>query len=199
MRLPCRPNPRPPTPATPPAPAPVTYPNPNLYPTPDRGGSPPPKPTSGCTKAALFGCGGVVLLILIIGLIGMNWVRVFIADFQDYPGLAALKTMARLSPEFELGETDSDAATATLRHKATGQDFTVHLGNIEQGQLNITTGDGSFDFNFDAEAGRLDGASGDWASTFTLGGSAADLPDWLQALLPADWPEGQSILQARSG
>lgn len=150
---------------------------------------------------ALFGCGGVGIVLLILVMIGWFWLRGFISRFEENPQLAAVELMVRANPELDLVGSDADAGTITIRHKESGETVTVEFEKLADGRLSITTDEGEMVFELDEDAEELTmrGRQGDEESTMTFGAQGGDVPAWVERLLPQNWPEGRVGMQASSG
>lgn len=150
---------------------------------------------------AMFGCGGIGIVLLILAMIGWFWLRGFIARFEENPQLAAVELMVRANPELEMVGNDGDAGTVTIRIRESGEVVTVELDEIADGRLSITTSEGEMVFELDEEGDQLvmRGRQGEEESTVTIGRQDGQVPGWVEPLLPAAWPEGRVGMQASSG
>ena len=113
---------------------------------------PPPGPAPAPKKKGLsplawigIGCGGIVLLGLIAFVIVGGWLfgkaKDVAKDYQDNPAMASAKIVVKLNPEWELVDSDDDAGTLTIRDKKTGEETTVDLQDVEDGQISFKSGD----------------------------------------------------------
>ena len=150
---------------------------------------PVPKKKSNVLLWILGGCGGLVLLgILIFLLIGF-FVGRKISQAGKNPAVAAVELMVRANPELELVSSDYDQGTLTVRNVKTGETLTLDAKEAEKGNFRFRNAKGeevtiSGGATGGSPAVRVQGADG---SEATLGaGSTASLPDWAPAYPGAD-------------
>jgi uncharacterized protein YneF (UPF0154 family) len=133
-----------------------------------------------------IGCGGLVILVLIVvmaaGFFVANKVKDVAADFEDNPAMATAKMIVKVNPDLEEVATDEEAGTITVRNKKTGEVVTVNFDDIQDGKLSFTTDEGEVkvDASQLEENGSMTVTSEDGSVVFAAGKpSAKDLPSWV--------------------
>jgi uncharacterized protein YneF (UPF0154 family) len=133
-----------------------------------------------------IGCGGLVILVLIVvmaaGFFVANKVKDVAADFEDNPAMATAKMIVKVNPDLEEVATDEEAGTITVRNKKTGEVVTVNFDDIQDGKLSFTTdkGEVKVDASQLEENGSMTVTSEDGSVVFAAGKpSAKDLPSWV--------------------
>ena len=185
--------------------------------------APDPEPKKGLSPLAWIGigCGGLVLLgvivMVVLGVSLFNWGREALEDvsgeqslsdlvesLEDNPVRTLAETAIRMNPEFELLSTDDAAGTITFRNIETEEEATLNFEDIAEGRFTMTTPEGEVAVEATEESN--DGAGG---VTFTgpdgqtrLGPNVdlGDLPEWVPVYPGSDvqlpyvnsTPEGQS-------
>lgn len=136
----------PPVPPQAPVSPPPSYPSVQEAP-PPQGSYPPvvsPKSTmGGGTKALLFGCLGIVLLLIIgVGIGGkMIWGKV--KTIADNPAQFIGETLAKAHPEIEFVSADKAARSIVFREKASGETLTANVADFKDGKILLTKSDGT--------------------------------------------------------
>jgi hypothetical protein len=105
--------------------------------------APVPKRGLGVGAWIAIGCGGLLLLGLIIFLVAGWFVARKVKEVAANPALAAAKVIDMANPDIELVSSDDTARTVTFKKTATGETFTFSWDDIEQGRFSITDGSGS--------------------------------------------------------
>jgi hypothetical protein len=153
---------------------------------------PPAKKGLGVWAWLAIGCVGILVLcgVAVGGFVwwGAHKVKSIAQEYQDNPGMAAVKMLTAMNPDLELVSTDEAGGKVTIKNKKTGEVMTVDLADIKDGKINFENAEGKqANINFDQQAGKLEvrGANGEVAS---FGGSA-QLPSWVPAY-PGAAPEG---------
>ncbi len=134
-----------------------------------------------------IGCGGLLLVAMIVMMVGGMFVAKkvgdFAEDFQENPAAAA-ELLIKMNPDLELVESDREAGTITIRSKEDGEVITVNYDDIEQGKLSFETDEGEVTIGVsgDAEEGLLT-MTRDGEETMRIGSADMDdVPDWVPLL-----------------
>ena len=87
-----------------------------------------------------IGCGGLLLVAMIVMMVGGMFVAKkvgdFAEDFEENPAAAA-EMLIKMNPDLELVDSDRDAGTMTIRNKEDGEVITVNYEDIEKGKLSF--------------------------------------------------------------
>ncbi len=85
-----------------------------------------------------IGCGGLVVIAIIVMIIGGVWftkkAKELGVDFQKNPERAAAELVVNLSPDLEKVSTDEEAGTMTIR-KQDGTEMTLTYQDISEGKF----------------------------------------------------------------
>lgn len=180
----------------------------NVPPTPPQTpvASPPPaqpaKKTSPWVWVAV-GCGGLLVVVLIVVLAG-GWfvsrkVKDFAKDAEANPAVAAARMIVRLNPELEEVASDTKKGTITIRNKETGEVLTFDASEVEKGRISFTGDkDGEsvrVEFGGEGERGRLRVESPEGTMEWGTGDDQ-DVPRWVPGY-PGVTPQG--VFASRSG
>ncbi len=132
-----------------------------------------------------IGCGGIMLIGIIVLGIGGYFAAKTVAEYADDPAALA-EAIIDLNPELEVVESDREAGTITIEN-AEGNRITVDYAAIQRGELNFTDDNGE-QISMSAsgaaaaagEGGPLTITSSD-GSSMAIGGSgdAIAVPGWL--------------------
>lgn len=175
--------------------------------------SPPPPAPQRARKKGLpalawvgIGCGALLVIALIVAAAGFWWLgnkaRDFAGDFEDNPAMAAAVMAVRVNPEVELVDSDKDAGTLTVRNKETGEEMTFDLDEIEDGKLEVLTGDGersSFTFGGGEGGVEITAEKDGETSRMRFGaGDAEEIPDWVP-IYPGSEPSGTFLTTTSEG
>lgn len=173
-------------PTTPPPPPPAGAPQ----------GYAPPPPAAPKKKGlpALawigIGCGGILLIGLLAMAAFVSWgahkVKTFAEKSENDPSYAAMKVAEiaiKANPDYELVSEDEDAHTFTVREKKTGKETTVNLSDIQNGQLDIKSGDEEMTVGMQGDekgGGALTVRDKEGKTRFRMGtGGAEEIPGWV--------------------
>jgi hypothetical protein len=109
---------------------------------------PPAQPAPGAPAAkkgtsplvwVLAGCGGLIVITILVLLAGGYFVAHKAKGYLDVakknPALAAAKLMVAANPDVEVVSEDDDAGTLTIRNKKTGEEITMDAQDIKNGRL----------------------------------------------------------------
>ena len=112
---------------------------------------PPAAKKSNVLVWVLGGCGGLILIAILV----MMAVSFFVArkahEFGKNPGFAAAKMMASLNPNVDVVKADEDTGKITLRDKKTGKTVTLDFRDIQKGRLSFE-GEGGEKIDIQGEA-----------------------------------------------
>ncbi|MBI4915188.1 MAG: hypothetical protein HY825_05015 [Acidobacteria bacterium] len=156
---------------------------------------PAPKKKTSPLVWILVGCGGIVLIGLLVLALGTYFVGKKISNFakdaERNPAVAAAKVMALVNPDIEIVSSDDEAGTVTLRNTKTGEEITMNAEDIKQGRLKFKNEKGE-EVTFEAQGeGGKDGLSvkSDKGEMHFGSGDAASIPAWLPSY-PGSTPDG---------
>ncbi len=148
---------------------------------------PPAKKTSPWVWVAV-GCGGLILLTVLIFVLGGVFLAKKVGNFakeaEKNPAMAAAKMIAAVHPEVEVVGSDDARGTITLRNKKTGEVLTMDVNDVKEGRIKFSTDKGEAEIRGDR--GGLTIKTDKGTATF---GSGGDYPDWLPAY-PGAQPTG---------
>lgn len=89
-----------------------------------------------------IGCGGIVLLGILIAVIGGMFIWGAVSGLLENPEKAAAEMVVALNPELEAVSKDDDKGEMTIRTKD-GKEMTLSYKDISEGRLEITDADGN--------------------------------------------------------
>ncbi len=150
----------------------------------------PPAKKNKTLMYVLAGCGGLLVLVLLI----MAAITFFVAskakEFSANPAFAAAKLAASLNPDVEVLDANQSTGKITVREKKTGKTVTMDFREIQKGRFSFEGEDGKkIDLTAQAEgdSGSLTVKGPDGTMQFG-GGSAAKVPAWVPK-----YPGGQVV------
>lgn len=120
---------------------------------PPPGAPPQTPPKKGLSPLAwvLIGCGGLVVLAMIVmgGLVtaGGWFVKKQAEKFEKNPALAAAEFAVRINPDLEVVSKDEDKGTLTIRNKKTGEVGTFSAEDAKNGRISWKSDKGSATFD----------------------------------------------------
>jgi hypothetical protein len=147
---------------------------------PPPGAPPQTPPKKGLSPLAwvLIGCGGLIVLGMIVmgGLVtaGGWFVKKQAEKFEKNPALAAAELAVQLSPDLEVVSKDEDKGTLTVRNKKTGEVGTFSAEDVKNGHISWKTDKGSA--TFDSSGIKVTNEKGEVS---TIGATAPQYPSWL--------------------
>ncbi len=173
--------------------------------------TPPPAPAPEKKKRSplvwvLAGCGGVLVVAVLVMIVAAVFVGKKVKDFagemEKNPTIAAAKLVAQLNPDVEVVSTDEDAGTITLRNLKTGEIMTFDASKVKEGKISFRSGEGeevTFQARGDEDEGSMTVESKKGTMTFGAG-TEVDIPDWIpeyagaevDGQFGADTPEGRT-------
>lgn len=189
----------------------------------------PPAPKKGISGLAIagFGCGGLIVIILIVGFIfvgkACNLVQEYAGDISKNPAKAAAMIVLRMNPELEVVSTDDTKNEATIKIKKTGETYTMSFDDIANGKLTMRDSTGqeiSIDGSKAGSEGKvvIKGKDGEEAvidgsgaksgqmkikskdGEVTIGGaSVTDLPAWVPVYPGAANNQGGGMKNEKDG
>ncbi|MES2708273.1 MAG: hypothetical protein V4726_16890 [Verrucomicrobiota bacterium] len=165
-------------------PPPIPPDQPNLPPVPPSsppvfdgppGGTPRSAGVTG-TKVLLFGCLGIVLLVVIAAGFAGKWAWGKAQEVMKDPEKFVGETIAKGHPELEFIRGDHATKTITFREKATGETLTATLEDVKGGRILLTKSDGTV---VELSGGGLKAVDKAGNRTAVGGGEAAPPPAWV--------------------
>jgi hypothetical protein len=143
----------------------------------------------------LVGCGGLVLIVAIVLLVGGLFVAKkvgsFAKDAEKNPAMAAAKMVVAMNPDLETVSTDESAGTITIRNKKTGEVMTVDFEDVKKGKIRFKNEKGEsaeISASGEGETGKVEFKSDQGSMTFGAG-SSTETPAWLPSY-PGSQPQG---------
>jgi hypothetical protein len=124
--------------------------------------------------------GGIVATILTVFVVGK--VKEVASEMEEDPVATTAKLLAAANPDVELVGTDKENRTVTFRDVKTGQELTFGYDDIEQGRVTFSSGSETAELEVapgDDGSGGLTVRTSEGTATFSAGGDAADIPDWV--------------------
>ena len=108
--------------------------------------NPPPVPPvekKGMSGLAIagFGCGGLILIILVVGFIfvgkACNKISEVAGDFTKNPAKATAMLVLKMNPDIEIISTDDAKNEVTFKEKQSGEVITMSFDDLAQGKLTM--------------------------------------------------------------
>ena len=149
---------------------------------------PPPAKKSNALMYVLAGCGGLLVLVLLVASVIAFYIHSKAAEFGRNPAFAAAKLAMSLNPEVEVLNANESTGKITLREKKTGKTVTMDFRDIQKGRFSFEDAEGKkIDLQAQAEgdSGSLTVKGPDGTMQFGSG-SAAKIPSWVP-----QYPGGQ--------
>lgn len=150
---------------------------------------PPPQKKSNVLTWVLVGCGGFLMIGIIVVVAGGYFVwnkakeaGIDPALMQKNPAQAVAKMLIAANPDIELVSTDDARGLITVKDKKTGKTVTINLDQARSGRITFK-GDGpdedlSVDLKTEGDSGSLEMKSKEGSAKFGTG-SVDRLPSWL--------------------
>jgi len=175
--------------------------------------SPPPLPGSAPQKKGLpalawvgIGCGGILVVALIVMMTAFAFLGRKVADYareaEKNPAKAAAELFVKVNPDVELVSANDRAGTMTIRIKATGKEVTVTYADIAQGKFSVTGEDGEFRVEADPTGGgsaKVTMKRSDGSVSYVSGAEAASkVPEWVSAAAYPGAPGPQATFVAEA-
>ncbi|MEM9236051.1 MAG: hypothetical protein AAGB14_04680 [Verrucomicrobiota bacterium] len=94
-----------------------------------------------------IGCGGLLLIAVIVGAIAVRWgmsaYDEMVTELTTHPQKVAAEKVVSLHPELDLVSEDEESGMLTIRNRATGEEITISYEDLAAGKLTVTGEDGS--------------------------------------------------------
>jgi hypothetical protein len=167
--------------------------------------APPVGPATTQKSSALVwilgGCGGLIVLAAIAGVLTMYYIghkaKQFAHSVEKNPALAVAKMMAAVNPDVEVVSTDENKGTITVRDKKTGKVLTMNLQDAQKGKF-VFEQDGQkveMQAHGAGDKGSLEVKTSDGSMKL---GTDGKMPDWLPAY-PGTTPKVAFSMQNPQG
>jgi phosphotransferase system HPr-like phosphotransfer protein len=150
----------------------------------------PPAKKSKALTYVLVGCGGLLVLVVLVMLAVGLYIRSKAAEFGSNPAFAAAKLAASLNPDVEVLDANSSTGKITVRDKKTGKTVTMDFRDIQKGRFSFEGEDGKkvdLQAQGEGESGSLSVKGPDGSMEFGTG-SSAKVPAWVPK-----YPGGQVV------
>jgi hypothetical protein len=150
----------------------------------------PPAKKNKALTYVLVGCGGVLVLVVLIMMAVGLWVRSKAAEFKSNPAFAAAKLAMSMNPDVEVLDANQSTGMITLREKKTGKKVTLDFRDIQKGRLSFEGADGQkvdIEAKGEGDSGSLSVKGPDGSMEFGSGASAK-APAWVPK-----YPGGQVV------
>jgi len=145
-------------------------------------------PKKGLSPLAWVGIG--CLGLLVVGGIAATVATVFVvgkvkqvaSEMEDDPVATTAKLLAAANPDIELVSADKENRMVTFRDVNTGQVLTFGYDDIEQGRVTFSSGSETAELEVtpgDDGSGGLTVKTSEGTATFSAGGDASNIPDWV--------------------
>jgi hypothetical protein len=124
--------------------------------------------------------GGIVATIATVFVVGK--VKEVASEMEDDPVAATAKLLAAANPDIELVAADKENRTVTFRDVKTGEELTFGYDDIEQGRVTFSSGTETAELEVTPGqdgSGGLTVKTSEGTATFSAGGDAANVPDWV--------------------
>lgn len=89
-----------------------------------------------------IGCGGLLVIAIIIAAIAFNKLKGTFEDFAANPEKAGAEMIVSMNPELEMVSQDEETGMMTIRTKD-GKEMTLSYQDIAEGKLEVTDADGN--------------------------------------------------------
>jgi hypothetical protein len=141
----------------------------------------PPAKKSKALTYVLVGCGGLLLLVVLVMAAVGFYARSKLKEFGNNPAFAAAKLAASLNPDVEVLNADEGTGKITMRNRKTGKTVTMDFRDIKKGRFSLEGEDGEkvdLEAKGEGESGSLTVNGPDGSMQFGAG-SAAKIPAWV--------------------
>lgn len=122
-----------------------------------------PAPKKGLSGLAIagIGCGGLIVLALLVAVLLMmkacNMVKEVAGDFKDNPTKAAAMMVLKFNPELDIVKTDDARGEITVRNKKSGEEVTMSFKDVSEGKFTMKNAKGEVVSIDGSEAGGKGG------------------------------------------
>ena len=154
-----------------------------------------------------IGCGGIIVIGLVVVFAGGMWLfkkgKDFAEEMDKNPEVAMSKVFALANPEIDYVGNDETDRTVTFRNNKTGEEFTFDYRDIKEGKIAFSA-DGKrvvFDADQTAGGGKVRITTDEGQVTYGTNVDMNDFPDWLP-YYPNTSPTGNMLSEsedARTG
>jgi uncharacterized protein YneF (UPF0154 family) len=161
-------------------------------------GAPVPKKGTSPLIWILAGCGGLIVIAILVLLVGGYFVAHKVKGYADMakknPAMAAAKLMVSVNPDLEIVSEDDDKGTITVRDKKTGEEITMNAEDIKQGRLKFKNKKGEeVTFEGSGESGKEGFKIKTDKGTMAFGNAQGEAPpSWVPA-----YPSAKAIASTR--
>ncbi len=142
-----------------------------------------------------IGCLGILVIGGIVATVGaifvVGKVKEVASEMEDDPVAATAKLLAAANPDIELVSADKDSRTVTFREVSTGKELTFGYDDIEEGRITFSSDGETAEFAVESAgegSGGLTVKTSEGTATFSAGGDASNIPDWIP-LFPGVTPK----------
>ena len=145
----------------------------------------------------LVGCGGLVVVVCLVMLVGGYFVAHKIKGYAETakknPAMAAAKIAVTVNPDLEIVSEDDDKGELTIRNKKTGEELTMNAQDIKQGRLKFKNEKGEeVTFEGSGQPGKEGFRIQSDKGSMTFGGGDLDkAPSWVPL-----YPGGKAMASA---
>jgi len=145
----------------------------------------------------LAGCGGLIVVVCLVMLVGGYFVAHKIKGYAETarknPAMAAAKFAVGVNPDLEIVSEDDDKGELTIRNKKTGEQLTMNAQDIKQGRLKFKNEKGEeVTFEGSGEPGKEGLRIKSNTGTVTFGaGDVEKAPSWVPV-----YPGGKAMASA---
>ena len=122
-----------------------------------------------------IGCGGLVVVGIIVVALLVGMCNRKVAEFEDNPLKAAAELAVWANPDLELVDSNDEDGTITVKDKKTGKETTVDFEDAADGKFTIQS-DGTT-ATFDGKEGTMTSEGPDGKQTWNKGG-LEKMPKW---------------------
>ncbi|MCJ7442206.1 MAG: hypothetical protein MUO25_11610 [Thermoanaerobaculaceae bacterium] len=150
-------------------------------------GAPAPKKGTSPLVWILAGCGGLIVIAVLVVLVGgyfvAHKVKGYVETAEKNPALAAAKIAVAVNPDLEIVSEDDEAGTLTIRDKKSGEEITMNAEDIKQGRLKFKNKKGEeVTFEGSGESGKEGFKVKSGKGSLTFGNVEAEAPpSWVPA------------------
>jgi uncharacterized protein YneF (UPF0154 family) len=146
----------------------------------------------------LAGCGGLIVIAILVLLVGGYFVAHKVKGYADIakknPAMAAAKLMVSVNPDLEIVSEDDDKGTITVRDKKTGEEITMNAEDIKEGRLKFKNKKGEeVTFEGSGEKGKEGFKIKTDKGSMTFGSGPGEAPPpWVPT-----YPGGKAVASSR--
>lgn len=173
-------------------------------PMPNSSDGPPQKKGLHPLAWAGIGCGGLLVVAVLLIAVGSAWffnrAAGFLQEIEENPTRAAAKMYVNLNPELEMISADDEGGTLTFRVVETGEEVTFTYDDIANETFSYETTDGTTTFSIADDGSGVSIESPDGSAEFgSVDLNPEELPPWVRPMLYPAIAEVQSVVLSREG